>query len=180
MCLFWNSEGNQSKSEKFAHRGCIQRWCDEKGSTVCEICLEKFEPGYTVTAPSPAIPHLIEVVITIRGSLEAARLNNELQNPAMVAVGSNRHEREQAGELSPASYNSKFCFQSIVLMVIHYHVLTETYSCSHTCRQPSLFNQAFSCNSSPICRFLVAVLSDDTTDNHNQKCKERSAVKRNF
>ncbi|CAA6654393.1 unnamed protein product [Spirodela intermedia] len=33
---------------KFAHRGCIQRWCDEKGSTVCEICLQKFEPGYSV------------------------------------------------------------------------------------------------------------------------------------
>ncbi|KAH0451332.1 hypothetical protein IEQ34_018631 [Dendrobium chrysotoxum] len=100
---------------QFAHRGCIQRWCDEKGSTVCEICLEKFEPGYTVTAPSPATPHMIEVVITIRGSLEAARLSNEIQNPAMVAVSSNRHEQEHA-EHSPASYNSKSCFQSIVLM----------------------------------------------------------------
>ncbi|XP_028548035.1 uncharacterized protein LOC110113179 [Dendrobium catenatum] len=100
---------------KFAHRGCIQRWCDEKGNTVCEICLEKFEPGYTVTAPSPAIPHMIEVVITIRGSLEAARINNEIQNPAMVALSSNRHEQEHAGQ-SPASYNSKSCFQSVVLM----------------------------------------------------------------
>lgn len=25
---------------QFAHRECIQRWCDEKGSNVCEICLE--------------------------------------------------------------------------------------------------------------------------------------------
>jgi hypothetical protein len=25
---------------QYAHRGCVQRWCDEKGSTVCEICLQ--------------------------------------------------------------------------------------------------------------------------------------------
>lgn len=31
----------------FAHRNCIQKWCDEKGSTLCEICLKNFEPGYT-------------------------------------------------------------------------------------------------------------------------------------
>ena len=25
---------------QYAHRGCVQRWCDEKGSTLCEICLQ--------------------------------------------------------------------------------------------------------------------------------------------
>jgi hypothetical protein len=25
---------------QYAHRGCVQRWCDEKGSTICEICLQ--------------------------------------------------------------------------------------------------------------------------------------------
>jgi hypothetical protein len=25
---------------QYAHRNCIQRWCDEKGDTVCEICLQ--------------------------------------------------------------------------------------------------------------------------------------------
>ena len=25
---------------QFAHRYCIQRWCDEKGNTTCEICLQ--------------------------------------------------------------------------------------------------------------------------------------------
>uniref|UniRef100_M8AUM3 E3 ubiquitin-protein ligase MARCH8 n=1 Tax=Aegilops tauschii TaxID=37682 RepID=M8AUM3_AEGTA len=27
-------------SLKYAHRKCIQRWCNEKGDTVCEICLQ--------------------------------------------------------------------------------------------------------------------------------------------
>ncbi|GKC14809.1 RING/FYVE/PHD zinc finger superfamily protein [Tanacetum coccineum] len=25
-------------SLKFAHRNCVQRWCNEKGDTICEIC----------------------------------------------------------------------------------------------------------------------------------------------
>src|ERR1044072_1593403 len=25
---------------QFAHRDCIQTWCDEKGNTTCEICLQ--------------------------------------------------------------------------------------------------------------------------------------------
>ncbi|XP_050152416.1 uncharacterized protein LOC126627037 [Malus sylvestris] len=29
-----------SGTVKFAHRDCIQRWCNEKGNTTCEICLE--------------------------------------------------------------------------------------------------------------------------------------------
>lgn len=33
-------------SLKYAHRKCIQRWCDEKGDTICEICLQEFTPNY--------------------------------------------------------------------------------------------------------------------------------------
>jgi RecJ-like exonuclease len=25
-------------SLKYAHRKCVQRWCNEKGNTICEIC----------------------------------------------------------------------------------------------------------------------------------------------
>ncbi|KAK8934096.1 hypothetical protein KSP39_PZI014577 [Platanthera zijinensis] len=51
---------------KFAHRGCIQRWCYEKGSNVCEICLQKFEPAYPAALPSPAKLPLIDTVVVIR------------------------------------------------------------------------------------------------------------------
>uniref|UniRef100_A0A0D3DIJ2 RING-CH-type domain-containing protein n=2 Tax=Brassica oleracea var. oleracea TaxID=109376 RepID=A0A0D3DIJ2_BRAOL len=48
---------------KFAHRDCIQRWCDEKGNTICEICLQEYKPGYTTTSkPS----RFIEAAVTIR------------------------------------------------------------------------------------------------------------------
>uniref|UniRef100_M8C391 Uncharacterized protein n=1 Tax=Aegilops tauschii TaxID=37682 RepID=M8C391_AEGTA len=51
-----------SGSLKYAHRGCVQRWCDEKGSTLCEICLQGFEPGYTV--PPKKAP-AVEVLVTV-------------------------------------------------------------------------------------------------------------------
>uniref|UniRef100_A0A452YT00 RING-CH-type domain-containing protein n=2 Tax=Aegilops tauschii subsp. strangulata TaxID=200361 RepID=A0A452YT00_AEGTS len=51
-----------SGSLKYAHRGCVQRWCDEKGSTVCEICLQ-------VTRPSLLPLHLLEKI-----SLESSRV----------------------------------------------------------------------------------------------------------
>lgn len=37
-------------SLKYAHRNCIQRWCDEKGDTICEICLQQFTPNYTTSS----------------------------------------------------------------------------------------------------------------------------------
>lgn len=52
-----------SGSLKYAHRGCVQRWCDEKGSTVCEICLQNYEPGYTVAPKKTQVAH---VAVTIR------------------------------------------------------------------------------------------------------------------
>ncbi|RRT81358.1 hypothetical protein B296_00003572 [Ensete ventricosum] len=36
-----------SGSLKYAHRVCVQRWCNQKGDTMCEICLQQFNPGYT-------------------------------------------------------------------------------------------------------------------------------------
>ncbi|MCD7456401.1 hypothetical protein HAX54_031633 [Datura stramonium] len=36
---------------KYAHRKCIQRWCNEKGDTICEICCQNFKPDYTAPAP---------------------------------------------------------------------------------------------------------------------------------
>ncbi|XP_042429664.1 uncharacterized protein LOC122016430 [Zingiber officinale] len=57
-------------SLKFAHRKCVQRWCNEKGDTVCEICLQQFEPGYT------APPRLLQygtAPMNFRGNWEITR-----------------------------------------------------------------------------------------------------------
>ncbi|XP_015869247.2 uncharacterized protein LOC107406616 isoform X2 [Ziziphus jujuba] len=33
---------------KFAHRRCIQRWCNKKGDVTCEICNQVFSPNYSL------------------------------------------------------------------------------------------------------------------------------------
>lgn len=36
-----------SGSVKFAHRACVQRWINEKGNIICEICHETYKNGFT-------------------------------------------------------------------------------------------------------------------------------------
>ncbi|XP_077251535.1 uncharacterized protein LOC143890738 [Tasmannia lanceolata] len=40
-----------SGSLEFAHRKCVQRWCNEKGDITCEICHQAYAPGYTAPPP---------------------------------------------------------------------------------------------------------------------------------
>ncbi|XP_074315811.1 uncharacterized protein LOC141652053 [Silene latifolia] len=70
---------------KYAHRECIQRWCDEKGDIICEICLQKYEPGYTAIAKQPKKIVVQDEVVTIRRSLEDPRTDEELENPNILA-----------------------------------------------------------------------------------------------
>uniref|UniRef100_A0ACD5VKA6 Uncharacterized protein n=1 Tax=Avena sativa TaxID=4498 RepID=A0ACD5VKA6_AVESA len=55
-CRICQEEGDEAYMEtpcsckgslKYAHHICIQRWCNEKGDTICEICLQKFTPNYS-------------------------------------------------------------------------------------------------------------------------------------
>ncbi|XP_022997792.1 uncharacterized protein LOC111492643 isoform X1 [Cucurbita maxima] len=64
-------------SLKYAHRMCVQRWCNEKGNIICEICHQDFKPGYT------APPHVfynggISSLMHFRGSWEMSRLNQHV------------------------------------------------------------------------------------------------------
>ncbi|KAJ7557898.1 hypothetical protein O6H91_04G014400 [Diphasiastrum complanatum] len=42
-------------SMKYAHRRCVQRWCNEKGDATCEICNQPYKSGYVIpTRPTPS------------------------------------------------------------------------------------------------------------------------------
>ncbi|KAK9086317.1 hypothetical protein Syun_028711 [Stephania yunnanensis] len=107
-----------SGSVKFAHRDCIQRWCNEKGNTICEICLQNFEPGYTAPTP-PKKTQADDVAVTIRGSLEVPRQIHELHNPglmAIVAIDDSDSIETDYSECSSAAERSANCFRSIAIM----------------------------------------------------------------
>ncbi|XP_044467710.1 uncharacterized protein LOC123197462 isoform X2 [Mangifera indica] len=65
-------------SLKYAHRKCVQRWCNEKGDTICEICLEQYKPGYT--APPP----LFRDGGNLRANWEISR--RDLHNPQFISM----------------------------------------------------------------------------------------------
>ncbi|XP_009802973.1 uncharacterized protein [Nicotiana sylvestris] len=107
-----------SGTVKFAHRDCIQRWCNEKGNTICEICLQKFEPGYT--APPPKKADLLDnTAATIRGNAEADIENGRER---VVVLESDSEEegqmlvRSQYSECSQAADRSASCCRTVALI----------------------------------------------------------------
>nr|XP_043610750.1 E3 ubiquitin-protein ligase MARCHF8-like [Erigeron canadensis] len=82
-----------SGTVKFAHRDCIQRWCEEKGNTTCEICLQNFEPGYS--SPIKLI-HQVSLEVPER----------ELNNAAIIEQEENLLETEYDQECSSAADTS--------------------------------------------------------------------------
>ncbi|XP_028091374.1 uncharacterized protein LOC114291710 [Camellia sinensis] len=103
-----------SGTVKFAHRDCIQRWCNEKGNTTCEICLQKFEAGYT--APPPKKAQLVDTVVTVSGSLEVPRRERRQQNPELVAIAEGQMLETNYSECSEAAVRSTTCCRSIALI----------------------------------------------------------------
>ncbi|XP_006654751.1 uncharacterized protein LOC102711155 isoform X2 [Oryza brachyantha] len=68
-------------SLKYAHRKCIQRWCDEKGDTICEICLKQYTPNYT--APSKLFRHeRNSIFFRTPGYIQAQVMQNTDRNAA--------------------------------------------------------------------------------------------------
>ncbi|KAL6186901.1 hypothetical protein ACLB2K_043019 [Fragaria x ananassa] len=70
-------------SLKYAHRRCVQRWCNEKGDTLCEICHQQFKPGYT--APPPLF-QFGRIPMDFRGNWEVSRRGS----PRIIMVSTDR------------------------------------------------------------------------------------------
>ncbi|KAG8370609.1 hypothetical protein BUALT_Bualt13G0001200 [Buddleja alternifolia] len=97
-----------SGSVKFAHRDCIQRWCNEKGNTTCEICLQKFEPGYTF--PFEVTTQLIDTAVTI--SKEVTKTTLLYRVDCLRSLGENPGEILQ----TDAADKNSFCCRLVALI----------------------------------------------------------------
>ncbi|XP_073149983.1 uncharacterized protein [Henckelia pumila] len=102
-----------SGTVKFAHRDCIQRWCNEKGNTTCEICLEKFEPGYT---SPPQKTQLNDTIVTIRVSLEDSRSGADQENEEDILESA-------AADQSGAYCRSVALIFTALLLIRHVYVV---------------------------------------------------------
>ncbi|MCO5574907.1 hypothetical protein L7F22_028701 [Adiantum nelumboides] len=105
-------------SLKYAHRKCVQHWCNEKGDAICEICCKPYEGGYTVPSSSARADSFS---INI-GSWEVGgeqRLNS--QRSRLFSVASEHVFLESDYEdYTRANARSAACFRSVafILMVL--------------------------------------------------------------
>ncbi|XP_071693165.1 uncharacterized protein [Rutidosis leptorrhynchoides] len=78
-------------SLKYAHRKCVQRWCNEKRDIICEICHQAYESGYT--APPPQSD---DTVIDINGGWTLAGTPLDLNDPRVLAMAAAEHRLLEA------------------------------------------------------------------------------------
>nr|GEU35964.1 uncharacterized protein [Tanacetum cinerariifolium] len=113
-------------SLKYAHRKCVQRWCNQKGNIVCEICHQKFKPGYT--AP-PSVFRLGGIPSNFRGHWQIARRDIS-DTPRMITVASSNHNflaQEEYADYSDSTVRSILCFRSVaaffmIILMLRYTV----------------------------------------------------------
>ncbi|KAM7270966.1 hypothetical protein ACFE04_030180 [Oxalis oulophora] len=98
----------------YAHRKCVQRWCNEKGNTTCEICHQPFKPGYT--APPPLF-QLRQVPVNFRGNWHISRA--ELNNARLITMVSttDQHFPDPMEDEYSASSTRNVIYLRLVLVI---------------------------------------------------------------
>ncbi|KAM6567190.1 uncharacterized protein LOC115711930 isoform X2 [Cannabis sativa] len=110
-------------SLKYAHRKCVQRWCNEKGDIICEICHQQFKSGYT--APPPLF-HYAGVPMNFRGNWEIS--GRELHNSQFIGMvtSDGDYVGSDFDDYPVPSTRSIMCFRVIAIIFIVLLVLRHT------------------------------------------------------
>jgi len=98
-------------SLEYAHRKCVQRWCNEKGNTECEICLQPFKPGYT--SPPPLF-HCDGIPMNFRGNWEISR--RDLHNLRFSTTVSAGHDETDFDDYITPSSRSLICCRVVAII----------------------------------------------------------------
>ncbi|KAL0371528.1 UNVERIFIED_CONTAM: putative E3 ubiquitin ligase SUD1 [Sesamum angustifolium] len=113
-----------SGTVKFAHRDCVQRWCNEKGNTTCEICLQR-KTGFAFKF------WIVEVALVSPVSKEFSPLYfsysiflDRKRNWGSLEVPRDEQEQENRGEILDTEYSecassaerSAYCCRSVALI----------------------------------------------------------------
>ncbi|KAJ7947456.1 RING/FYVE/PHD zinc finger superfamily protein [Quillaja saponaria] len=98
---------------KFAHRKCIQRWCNKKGNTVCEICNQVFSPNYSLP---PARSNEV-MAIDIR---QGWGHNSALHDSHLIALAAAERQLLQSEyeDYAVANTDSIACLRSVALILL--------------------------------------------------------------
>lgn len=102
-----------SGSLKYTHRRCVQRWCNEKGNTICEICHKPFQPGYQ--APPPLLGYG-RIPVNVRRSWQISR--RELADAQFMETISSDETVLNSSLVEPSSRSLIFRFIVAVIFVV--------------------------------------------------------------
>ncbi|KAK7400918.1 hypothetical protein VNO78_12227 [Psophocarpus tetragonolobus] len=133
-----------SGSLKYAHRKCVQHWCNEKGDIICEICHKPYEPGYTAPPPRPQ-PE--ETTIDIGGGWTISGTPLDLRDPRLLAIAEAERqflEAEYDGYAASSASGAAFC-RSVALILMALLLLRHALSVTDTDAEddPSTFFSLF-------------------------------------
>ncbi|PKA59295.1 E3 ubiquitin-protein ligase MARCH6 [Apostasia shenzhenica] len=122
-CRICQEEGNESDMEspcccigtiKFAHRKCIQRWCNKKGSITCEICNKAYAPNYSASPSQPASDVLS---IDIRENWDT-RIDLHDSNFLAIAAAEQELFHAEYEEYAAAHHSGIACCRAVALTLI--------------------------------------------------------------
>ncbi|KAK6280865.1 zinc finger protein [Theobroma cacao] len=105
-----------SGSLKYAHRKCVQHWCNEKGDIICEICHQPYQPGYT----APPRPHTEETAIDIGGGWTISGTPLDLRDPRLLAIAEAERQFLEAEYDEYAASNASgaaFCRSAALILM---------------------------------------------------------------
>lgn len=115
-----------SGSLKYAHRNCVQKWCNEKGDTTCEICLQQFMPDYTAPAALLPLFHYGAIPMDFRGSWEISR--RDLHDSQITQLIARDHSSidTDLDEYSQLTSRSLICCRLVAIIFMLLLVLRHT------------------------------------------------------
>ncbi|XP_075104497.1 uncharacterized protein LOC107815556 isoform X2 [Nicotiana tabacum] len=102
-----------SGSLKFAHRACVQHWCDEKGDITCEICHQQYQPGYTVPPRTVAE----ETIIDIGGGWQISGTPLDLHDPRLLAIAEAERQLLEDDYNSANASGAAFCRSAALILM---------------------------------------------------------------
>ncbi|KAK4261114.1 hypothetical protein QN277_004159 [Acacia crassicarpa] len=106
-----------SGSLKFAHRKCVQHWCNEKGDIICEICHQPYQAGYIAPPPRPQ-PE--ETAIDIGGGWTISGTPLDLRDPRLLAIAEAERQFLEAEYDEYAASNASgaaFCRSAALILM---------------------------------------------------------------
>ncbi|XP_031391210.1 uncharacterized protein LOC116203572 [Punica granatum] len=104
----------QQQATNFAHRKCIQRWCNKKGDINCEICSQVFSPNYSLP-PATINPDLLAIDVR-----QAWVPNINLRDSHLIALAAAERQLLQSeyDDYAVESSGSIACLRSVALILL--------------------------------------------------------------